>query len=71
MNELEILRRIIDGRVRPAQRNAATLADRQPDKGPAGGGQARNINRYDHTEAADHKFGLYRRSRYDAARYSG
>ena len=43
MNELDILRRIIDGRTRPGQKNAATMADREPGKGPAGGGRPRPI----------------------------
>ncbi len=70
MNELDLLRRIIDGRVRPAQKNAATLADREPTKGPAAGGRPRMLNRYFHSEAADHRYGLYARSRYAIARYS-
>jgi len=70
MNELDILRRIIDGRVRPGQKNAATFADREPEKGPAGGGRPRMINRYHHSEQTDHRYGLYGRGRYGSARYS-
>lgn len=70
MNELDLLRRIIDGRVRPGQQNVATFADREPGKGPAGGGRPRMINRYYHSEEADHRYGLYDRGRYGSARYS-
>lgn len=70
MAELHLLRRIIDGRVRPGQHNATTMADRRPENGPAGGGTPRTINRYSHSEQSDHRYGLYGRGRYGSARYS-
>ena len=70
MNELDILRRIIDGRIRPGQRNAATIAERQVEKGSAGAGRPRMINCYNHSAAEDRKYGLYGRARYGSVRYS-
>jgi hypothetical protein len=69
MTELHLLRRIIDGRTRPGQRDAATMADRRAANSAAGGGITRSINCYCHSDHSDHKYGRYGRSRYDAARY--
>jgi len=69
MNEVEILRGVIDRQIRPANKNAATATDRDPSKS-AVGGRPRALNYYDQQQQVNYLYGLYGRRHYGTARYS-
>jgi hypothetical protein len=71
MSEVELLRRIMDARIRPARAGAATVADRRRASAPALGGQPRLLSRYDHSGGQTVTYGRYGRTRYGTCRYSG
>ena len=71
MSQVATIREQIDRQIRPGQAGATAVANRLPTAATLGSTKTTVANRYDWDDEANHRYGLYGRTRYGAVRYLG